>query len=362
MEPFAGYMMPIVYKNQTIKQEHLQTRNCASVFDVSHMMQVLVLGKDRLKFIEQLTVADLENLPLNKCTLSLFPNEKGGIIDDCVISKGLDHLHIVSNAGNAETVWSWLNSNLAKSTKKDVSLVRQVGRGLIALQGPNAMSILKRLVNVDLENLEFMTSVTAQIKDVANCQITRCGYTGEDGFEISVKSDEALNLMETLCSLNEAKPAGLGARDTLRLEAGLCLHGHDITTDTTPIEAGLNWVIQKRRRTEGQFFGFNIISKQLKEGSAKKRVGLVGTTKGPPAREGAEIFYQDKKIGIVTSGTISPCLQTNIAMGYVPTNMSKHYGQSVHCQIRGKSYEYNITKMPFIQTKYFTKKKNISQL
>lgn len=357
MEPFAGYMMPIVYKDQSIKYEHMQTRTLASVFDVSHMMQTIVRGKDRYKFIEGLTVADVEGMPVDKCTLSVFTNHSGGIIDDCIIANRRDQLHIVSNAGNAEIVWSWLNAN--KNENLDITLERLVGRGLIALQGPKAAEILQAKVNCDLTDVEFMNTIDVDINGVGCCQVTRCGYTGEDGFEISVEPDRAETLMESLCQHEQVKPAGLGARDTLRLEAGLCLHGHDISDKITPVEAALNWTIHKRRRVQGGFLGSQVILDQLKEKSRVKRIGLIAVGGGPPAREGSKVTEIDGKteLGSVTSGTFAPKLEKNIAMAYIPTSLATKYDHRVLCDIRGKSFEYKITKMPFVKSNYYIKNK-----
>lgn len=355
MESFAGYSMPIVYKNQTIKSEHLQTRNAASAFDVSHMMQTIIRGRDRCKFIESLTVADIQSIELNKCVLSVFTNDLGGIIDDCIIGKYQDHLHVVSNAGNAEVVWNWLCKN--KSTNLDVRLDRLTDWGLIALQGPKAAEVLQTLVKVDLKSIEFMNGNEVNVKNIGDCVVTRCGYTGEDGFEISVPPNLADSLMETLCDDERVKPAGLGARDTLRLEAGLCLHGHDITDKITPVEAALNWVVQKRRRQEGGFPGAKIIMDQLRSGTRIKRVGLIAEQAGPPARENCQIKESNVHIGNVTSGTFAPSLERNIAMAYIPSQYSKELGKTLSCEIRNKSFEYKITKMPFIKSNYYIKQK-----
>lgn len=357
MEPFAGYSMAIVYKDQTIKSEHMQTREMASVFDVSHMMQLTVRGKDRHRFLEQLTVADIESMGNNKCTLSMFTNQSGGIIDDCIIAKRQDHLHVVSNAGNAHTVWTWLESQ--KTNKMDVHLERLTRRGLIALQGPKAAQVLQELVEIDLRDLEFMNTTNASVNGVGSCIVTRCGYTGEDGFEISVDPSSAETLMESLCQHDLVKPAGLGARDTLRLEAGLCLHGHDITDKTTPVEAALAWAIHKRRRNEGGFLGADVILEQLKQGTISRRTGLVATKGGPPAREGCQIYELggNAAIGSVTSGTFAPKHGANIAMAYLPTPISKSIGQKVSCEVRGKKFEYEVVKMPFVKANYYFKSK-----
>ena len=356
MELFAGYSMPIVYKNQTITSEHMQTRDLASAFDVSHMMQTIVRGTDRCEFIEALSVADVASMGLNKCSLSVLTNDQGGIIDDCIIAKHQDHLHIVSNAGNADTVWNWFNQN--KNGKLDVHLERLYDRGLIALQGPKAAQVLQTMVKIDLSNLEFMNTIVADVGTVGKCIVTRCGYTGEDGFEISVSSNSAETLMELLCENKLVKPAGLGARDTLRLEAGLCLHGHDITDKTTPVEAALNWVIHKRRRQDAGFPGAGVIMEQLKNGSKIKRVGLVAEQTGPPAREHSQVRGVDgSEIGAVTSGTFAPKLGKNIAMAYVPINHAKDVGKTVSCEVRGKLFNYQLARMPFVKSNYYIKQK-----
>lgn len=216
------------------------------------------------------------------------------------------------------------------------------------------------MIGVDLSQVEFMNTLETEIKGIGVCQITRCGYTGEDGFEISVDPLKAETLMETLCGFGEkVKPAGLGARDTLRLEAGLCLHGHDINDKTSPVEAALNWTIHKRRRTAGGFLGSEVILDQLKSGSKVKRIGLEATSGGPPARENCKILDKDGKteLGQVTSGTFAPKLQQNIAMGYLPNEWANKFDQPVLCNIRGKNYEYKITKMPFVKSNYYVKAK-----
>lgn len=357
LEPFAGYLMPIVYKGETITSEHLQTRVSASAFDVSHMLQTTVSGKDRCKFIESLTVADLETLPVNRCSLSVFTNERGGIIDDCIIGKRQDHLVIVSNASNANKIWTVLNSHVG--TKYDAKLKRLDEKCLIAFQGPKSVEVLEELAEIDLSGLDFMSVADMNLKGIGSCQVTRCGYTGEDGFEISVDKKFAESLMNKLCENAYVKPAGLGARNTLRLEAGLCLHGNDMTEETTPIEAGLNWIISKRRRLEGGFPGFTTIMRQLKDGSSLKRCGMVGVGDGPAAREGYEVMDEDKEtvLGKVTSGSFSPTLRKNLAMAYIPTEVSKTFGKVVFCKVRGKYYEYRIAKMPFLPSKYYIIKK-----
>lgn len=358
LEPFAGYQMPIVYKGHTIKSEHVHTRKSASVFDVSHMMQIVVHGKDREDFIELLTVADVKSMPIDKCTLSVFCNHNGGIIDDCIISKRKDHLHIVSNAANADNVLDWLEGHLDRYD--DCSIEREHGKGLLALQGPAAARFLHERLGFESRDLVFMNTTDAQLGEIGRCQVTRCGYTGEDGFEISVESSQAMSLIEALCDGSHVKAAGLGARDTLRLEAGLCLHGNDISDKTTLVEANLNWVLHKRRRTEGGFIGSDVILRQLKEGSAIKRLGLVACNpSGPPARKGTKVtdLENGHELGQVTSGTFGPSTERNIAMAYLDSKYSNKYDTKVGCIIRGKVFEYKIARLPFVRSNYYTKPK-----
>lgn len=356
LEPFAGFLMPIVYQGQTITSEHIRTREAASVFDVSHMLQTVVEGPDRDRFVESIAVADLDSLPLNKGTLSLFTNDSGGIIDDCIISKRPDHLHIVSNASNAETIWTLMKSKL--DTSMDIKLKRLERKCLLALQGPRSSEVLQTLTDVDLSTIGFMEVFDTELKGIGTCQVSRCGYTGEDGFEISIEDDLALSLMNSLCRMSFVGPAGLGARNTLRLEAGLCLHGNDMNENTSPIECGLNWVIGKRRRQEGGFPGFEVIKEQLKVNTKLKRSGLIAVGDGPVVRDNYEVIDIDgkSKLGLVTSGSFSPTLQKNIAMAFLPTSMSKEFGRTVLCKVRGKHFVYEIKKLPFVPSRYYIKR------
>nr|CAD7407681.1 unnamed protein product [Timema cristinae] len=251
MVPFAGFLLPVSYGGESIAASHLHTRKHCSVFDVSHMLQTEIRGKDRLKFLESLCTADLENLEANKSVLTVFTDSiTGGILDDLVVTKtALGYLHVVSNASRryqdqllmikAQDTW--------RSSGKDVQcqFLPPEERALLAVQGPETAQVLNSLVDVDLEQLTFMTSTLATVGDVPRCRVTRCGYTGEDGVEISVRGDKAEYLAGLLLESSSVKMAGLGARDTLRLEAGMCLHGSDIDHTTTPVEAGLSFVIGK---------------------------------------------------------------------------------------------------------------------
>eukprot|EP01112_Ceratiomyxa_fruticulosa_P021556 TRINITY_DN762_c0_g1_i4.p1 TRINITY_DN762_c0_g1~~TRINITY_DN762_c0_g1_i4.p1 ORF type:complete len:397 (+),score=95.18 TRINITY_DN762_c0_g1_i4:171-1361(+) len=351
MVPFAGWEMPVQYSDGVLK-EHVQCRTKAALFDVSHMQQLKITGRDRIPFIESLVVGDYATLsPLNS-KLSVFTNEKGGIIDDTVITNAGDYLYIVVNAGCADKDIAHLNSALQKF-KGDVKMDLIQDHSLIALQGPSAASILQSLVKEDLSNINFMTSHLMNVNGIP-CRVTRCGYTGEDGFEISVPSDQAVKFAKKLLENSDVRPAGLGARDSLRLEAGLCLYGHDLNDTITPVEASLSWLISKRRREQGGFPGDKIIQDQLKDGVARKRVGL--TITGAPAREGAQITNEKgEEIGVVTSGTLSPTSKQAIAMGYVQSEYSK-IGTKVNTVVRGKTQPSVIAKMPWVPHNYITKK------
>jgi aminomethyltransferase len=324
------------------------------LFDVSHMCQLKLTGNSRVDFLETLVVGDIKGLKVNHATLSSFTNEKGGMIDDTVITNKGDHIYFVVNAGCADKDKAHLKAQLSKykaANKTAQVELTELPEALVALQGPKAESVLKRMLTkpFELEKMPFMTSTNVEV-DGVKCLVGRCGYTGEDGFEISIPVDKAMKIAKKILSFPEVKPAGLGARDSLRLEAGLCLYGHDINEEISPIEAGLAWTIGKRRREEGGFLGASLILKQLKEGVTRKRVGLF--VEGPPAREGYTIHDKDEKqIGIVTSGTMSPILKKAISMGYVD-NPHNQIGSQVQVKVRNKLYPAVITKMPFVPTSY----------
>jgi len=353
MVPFAGYSMPVQYKLGII-QSHLHTREKASVFDVSHMLQFRIHGKDRVKCFEKLVVADIEGLGVNTGGLSLFTNENGGIRDDCIINKLDDYLYIVSNAGCADKIRPLVEDHI-NGCKKDMDVAVEFldDKSLVALQGPKAAEILQSGVDVDLSNMKFMNGITSSIFSIPNCRITRCGYTGEDGFEISVPSEKVVELAEGLLATQEGtvELAGLGARDSLRLEAGLCLYGNDIDEETTPCEATLVWTIGKRRRQARDFPGADIILNQIKSKPKKKRVGLMFT--GPPGRGGTKVTDSSgNEIGYITSGCPSPSLKKNVAMAYVPLEQSK-IGSKVTLSIYKQSITAEVTKMPFVPANYF---------
>lgn len=352
MVEFAGWSMPVQYKDSHITS-HMHTRQHCSIFDVSHMLQTKVYGRDRVKFIESLIVGDIAELKDNQGTLSLFTNTKGGIMDDLIVTKtDQGYLYVVSNAGCADKDSAHMQAKLQefKSAGHDVDL-EFMEESLIALQGPSMAQVLQKGVSDDLSKLTFMTSVLTPVFGIQGCRVTRCGYTGEDGVEISVPSSDVVSLTEKLLADSEVKLAGLGARDSLRLEAGLCLYGNDIDETTTPVEAGLIWTIGKRRRQARDFPGADIIVPQIKAKTQRKRVGLIST--GPPVRQHTPILsYDGKVIGEVTSGCPSPCLKQNIAMGYVDAGFSK-VGTPIQVEVRKKAIPAVVSKMPFVPTKYY---------
>lgn len=358
MVPFAGWSMPVQYKAGVLK-EHRQCREHAAIFDVSHMLQSRMFGKDRVKFIESLTVADVEGFKDNTGGLSLLMNDNGGIIDDLIISKtDKGYLYIVSNAGCADKDQAHINERLVefKAAGHDVTFQPVMDRALIAVQGPAASKVIQEGIDIDMDKLTFMTTAEAKIYGIPNCRITRCGYTGEDGVEISVPESEAVSLVSQLLEspAGSVQLSGLAARDSLRLEAGLCLYGQDISDTTTPVEANFSWTIAKQRRKLANFPGAAHVLTQLKEKPSKRRIGLIST--GAPARHGAEIIDETgTAIGEVTSGGPSPILKKNIMMAYLPLKFSKP-GSKVAVKVRNKSYPSEVVKMPFVPTNYYNPK------
>ncbi|XP_022653058.1 aminomethyltransferase, mitochondrial-like isoform X2 [Varroa jacobsoni] len=351
MVPFAGYSMPVEYAGLSISASHVHTRNHVSVFDVSHMLQSKLHGNERVDFIESLVVADVKGLKPNAGTLTVYTTPSGGIIDDLIVSSTPEYLYIVSNAGCVEKDLKHVRANLRKW--KDVELEIITDHVLLAVQGPQTATVLSNLVSCNMNELKFMDTTLCDVAGVP-CRVTRCGYTGEDGVEISIPSVKANDVIKALLASKDGdvKMAGLGARDTLRLEAGLCLYGNDINETTSPIEAGLAFTVGKRRRTEGGFPGHDVIMQQLKEKPNRRRVGF-RLEAGAPARHGADILHSGQKIGEVTSGAPSPSLGYNIAMGYVPTFLSKN-GTQLTIKVRNKEVKATVVKMPFVSTHYFT--------
>jgi len=361
---FGGYLLPVQYGDQSIVNSHLFTRKNASIFDVSHMLQTEIKGKNCIEFFESLCTADIQGLKENSGVLTVFTNQNGGILDDLIVTKINDeHLYVVSNAAMKSQDKNIMLTGLENYKKQqnstseiDITFFETLERALVALQGPKAVEALQKLTEVDLTTLYFMNTIVGNVGGVEGCRITRCGYTGEDGFEISIPGDKAEKVVKALLENTDVKLAGLGARDSLRLEAGLCLYGNDITADTTPIEAALTWLVAKRRRQLKNFPGAEKIVQQIKDRSKIKRIGLTSTA-GPPPRHGAQILSEDGQVlGDVTSGCPSPSLGVSVAMGYVPTEFSK-VGTSLGLKIRDKVYGGVVTKMPFVKANYYNKPK-----
>jgi len=356
MVDFAGYRLPVQYSDLGISASHLHTRKHCSLFDVSHMLQSKVHGKDRINFMESLTVADVAGLKTNQGSLSVFTLPNGGIVDDLIVTKADNHLYVVSNAGRREQDIPLMRAKEEemKVEGKDVALELLEDRGLLALQGPTMMQCLQPLTSLPLDNLAFMHSALAEVAGIL-CRVTRCGYTGEDGVELSCPAEQTAALAQTiLASDGQPRLAGLGARDSLRLEAGLCLYGNDIDEGTTPIEGGLAWTVAKPRRVKQDFPGAQVILEQLKNGVSRRRVGLL--SRGAPARGSTVVVNAEgEKVGVVTSGCPSPSLGKgiNVSMAYVEKSSAKA-GTELALQVRGKDIPATVTKMPFVPTNYFT--------
>ncbi|XP_021769274.1 aminomethyltransferase, mitochondrial [Chenopodium quinoa] len=354
MVPFAGWSMPIQYKD-SIMDSTINCRENGSLFDVAHMCGLSLKGKDCIPFLEKLVVGDIAGLSPGTGTLSVFTNEKGGTIDDSVITKVKDdHIYLVVNAGCRDKDLAHIEEHMKafKSKGGDVSWHIHDERSLLALQGPLAAPVLQQLTKYDLSKFYFGQFCMTDVSGFP-CYLTRTGYTGEDGFEISVPDENAVELAKLILEKSEGKVrlTGLGARDSLRLEAGLCLYGNDLEQHITPVEAGLTWAIGKRRRAEGNFLGAEVILKQIADGPSIRRVGFISS--GPPARGHSEIQNEKgENIGEITSGGFSPCLKKNIAMGYVKSGNHKA-GTKASILVRGKPYEGVVTKMPFVPTKYY---------
>ncbi len=348
MVPFAGYAMPVQYP-AGILAEHRWCRDSAALFDVSHMGQLQLRGADAAAALESLVPQDMIDLPVDKQRYAFFTNAQGGLLDDLMVTRRADHLFLIVNAGCKQADIHHLITNIGHRC----TVLPMPDHALLALQGPQAATALSRL-DPGVATLAFMTGGDFTLAGAA-CFVTRSGYTGEDGFEISVPAAHADALARALLAQPEVKPAGLGARDTLRLEAGLCLYGHDIDTRTTPIEAGLAWAIQKVRRPggarAGHYPGANVIEGQMATGPSVKRVGLTGLER-VPVREGTPIVDgHGHPLGRVTSGTLGPTVHEPVAMAYLAAN---HAGlqHEVYAEVRGKRLPMRVTPMPFTPHRY----------
>jgi aminomethyltransferase len=354
MVPFAGYHMPVQYP-AGILTEHNWTREHAGLFDVSHMGQAFLVAEDKnhetaARALEALIPADVLNLKPNQQRYSQLLGQDGGILDDLMVTRvgAPGHegwLYLVVNASMKDADYAHIQAHLPQG----VSLNRKDDLALMALQGPSAAAVLAGLAP-ETADLPFMMSADVQIDGVW-CHVSRSGYTGEDGFEISCQVQDAAKLWNKLLSNPEVKPIGLGARDSLRLEAGLCLYGHDIDTTTSPIEAGLIWSIQKRRREEGGFPGAERVQREIREGASRVRVGIRPEGRAP-AREGTVITTPDgREVGLVTSGGFGPTVNGPVAMGYVAKDVST-VGTDLHLIVRGKPLPAKVAAMPFAPHRY----------
>ncbi len=342
--PFAGYEMPVQYSSGIV-DEHKLTRSSAGMFDVSHMGQLSIEGnKDLANELEKIIPIDLKKIKLNQSKYSFLTNEEGGICDDLIVTKVEKGFNIILNAACKNNDFKIISESL----KNKFKIILHKNLSLIALQGPKSSQILEKIIS-GVSSLKFMNGnkFSYKSKDV---YITRSGYTGEDGFEISISNELAEDLAKKL-RLQNVKPIGLGARDTLRLEAGLCLYGHDINESTSPIEANLKWAISQRRREEGGFVGYEKIKSDLNGSLSRLRVGIKPEGK-IIAREGVKIFSEEgKEIGSITSGTFGPSVNGPIAMGYVKLNFSKP-GTKVILEVRDKKHEAKISELPFYKKSY----------
>jgi aminomethyltransferase len=349
MVAFAGYSMPVSYPAGIIA-EHRHCRAAAALFDVSHMGQLRLAGDDAASALESLVPADLVDLGVGKQRYGFFTNAGGGILDDLMITRRDTDLFVVVNAARKSADIEHLTAHIGH--RCGVEPLPQLA--LLALQGPQAVVALSRL-NAAVAKLTFMTGTRVELNG-AYCFVTRSGYTGEDGFEISVPAAAAEALARVLLAQPGVRPAGLGARDTLRLEAGLCLYGHDIDENRTPVEAGLAWAMQKVRRAGGArgggYPGANVLDGQMARGTALKRVGLIGLER-VPVREGAIITStQGHKLGHVTSGTLGPSVNHPIAMAYLAADHAI-IGYEVCADVRGKRQPMRVTAMPFAPHRYY---------
>jgi len=347
MVPFAGYEMPIQYTGPFggIVAEHEWTRSHAGLFDVSHMGQLILSGPDVAAELEKLLPGDIIGLKPGQMRYSLLLDENGGILDDLIVTNEGDQLAIVVNGA---VKWDDIG-HLREYLPDDISLNHSADYGLLALQGPEAATALARLVP-DAAGLVFMQAMPAEWRGHA-IGISRSGYTGEDGFEISLPNEALADFADALCAMDEVRPIGLGARDSLRLEAGLPLYGHDLSPETDPVSAGLAFAISKRRRAEGGFPGAGRILELLSAGPATRRVGLALDGR-LPAREGAQVFAGERNVGTVTSGGFSPTLGHPIAMAYVAADHAAA-GTALEIEVRGKRLAARVTPMPFVPHRYF---------
>ncbi len=349
MVPFAGYAMPVQYPMGILK-EHEHTRRQAGLFDVSHMGQVRLSGAGAAAALERLVPVDVLGLGADHQRYALFTNEAGGILDDLMITNAGDHLFLVVNAACKAQDLAHLQRHLAG----DCTVTPLEDRALLALQGPQAAAVMGRIAPA-AARLVFMSATSVDIAG-ADCFVTRSGYTGEDGFEMSIPAGKAEDVARLLLAEPGVAPIGLGARDSLRLEAGLCLCGHDIDTTTTPVEAALAWALSKARRADGPrpggYPGAEVILRQLADGAPRRRVGIKPDGRAP-VREGVELTDSSGRVvGRVTSGGYGPTVGGPVAMGYVESEFAKP-GTALAASVRGKPHAVAVAKLPFVPQNYY---------
>jgi aminomethyltransferase len=347
MGAFAGYDMPLYYP-LGVKKEHEWVRAHAGLFDVSHMGQIMVRGADKdgcsaVDFFETITPASFDNLDIDHTKYTVLTNENGGIIDDLMVTRtGVNAFHCVINAGCKDKDIAWIKSQISEDS--DLEFTHFEDWALIALQGPEAEAVMIDVLNMDLSDLPYMG---LWARDDYRMFVSRLGYTGEDGFEIAVPNEAAPELWAKLVAHEEVEPIGLAARDSLRLEMGYCLYGHDIDDTTSPVEAGLSWVIGKENTG---FIGADTVLEHMHHGVARKRVGIKLLDRGI-AREGAPILDgQGLEIGTLTSGGYAPSLEAAVGQGYVPSEYAKA-GTNVFVDVRGRRIAAKIAKMPFMDAR-----------
>lgn len=346
--PFAGYEMPVQFAG--ILEEHRHVRTAAGLFDVSHMGQVRLRGAGAAAALETLVPVDVVGLAEGRQRYALFTNDEGGIRDDLMVTNAGDHLFLVVNAACKTQDLAHLRTHL--SDRCDIEELSD--RALMALQGPAAGAVMAAIAP-RTEGMHFMTAAGVELFGAA-CFVTRSGYTGEDGFEISTPADAADHVARQLLARDEVAPIGLGARDSLRLEAGLCLYGHDIDETTTPVQAGLTWAIQKVRRRGGErelgYPGADIVDAEMRDGPARRRVGLLPEGRAP-VREGAELTDDTgTAVGRVTSGGFGPTVEGPVAMGYVAADHAAT-GTRLNAIVRGKALPVTVVRMPFVEQRYY---------
>lgn len=355
MVGFAGYEMPVQFPEGVMK-EHLHTRAKAGLFDVSHMGQVILRprsGKleDAALALEKLVPVDVLGLKAGRQRYAMFTNEKGGILDDLMFANRGDHLFLVVNAACKEQDIAHLRAHLSDLCE----VIELTDRALVALQGPSAEAILSVLAP-EVAGMAFMDIAQVSILG-ADCIVSRSGYAGEDGYEISIPANHAVDLVRKLLSNPDVHPIGLGARDSLRLEAGLCLYGNDIDTGTTPVAAALEWAVQKVRRRGGAraggFPGADVILSEFEHGASRRRVGIAPEGRAP-VRAGVELFADENStapVGRITSGGFGPTVEAPVAMGYVEINLSKT-GTRLYAELRGKRLPVMVADLPFVTPRY----------